>query len=118
MARTAAGSVSSFAISSGFGEVNGWCIAWYLSVSSSHSNNGKSNTHKGANTSGFLSPNSSAKCNLNVPNAFLVLSNPPDIISNKSPSSQPAFAAHAFLASSSKNLSTVDFDVPSSLYLQ
>ena len=47
--------VSSRWISSGLGEVNGWCIAINLPSSSLHSNRGKSTTHRHANV--FLSRN-------------------------------------------------------------
>ena len=61
-------------MSSGFGEVNGWCMACHLPDSSSNSNKGKSTTHNGANSAGFLNPKRVANSILNAESCVLVLS--------------------------------------------
>src|SRR5690606_41478729 len=73
-------------MSSGFGDVKGWCIAWKRSVSSSHSNNGKSTTHKGANSSDLRNPIRFPNSIRNADNCARVLLAGPDNTKIKSPS--------------------------------
>ncbi len=93
-ARTAAGSVSNNSNCPGFGEVKGWCIAWKCPVSSSSSNNGKSMTHKGANSFAFLSPSLDAISIRNALSCVLVLCFSPDNTQIRSPGLAPVTSAH------------------------
>ena len=113
---TSPGLVLSNSSWSNFGDVNGWCIAWYLFESSSHSKSGKSVTHKGANSLGFLKPKFSATCSLRALNCARTLFFSPDNTKIISPFLAPVISPHLAKSTWLKNLSTDDLKVLSSLY--
>ena len=65
-----------------------------LSVSSSHSNNGKSITQSGANLLGFLKPKRSPISILNAANCARTLLVSPESTQIKSPAFAPVASAH------------------------
>ena len=85
-------------------------------LSSSSSNNGKSTTQSGANSSGFRNSNASARAMRRALNCVLVLFVSPAITRIKSPAFASQAVAQVASASLSKNLSTDDLNVPSSLH--
>ena len=113
-ARTAPGSVSSRAMSSGLGLVKGWCMANQRLESSSHSSRGKSTTQSGANSKGLRSPSSWPRCRRSSLRALRVLPAAPASTSTRSPGSAPKASAQFFSADSSKNLFTEELGRPCS----
>ena len=101
-ALTRSGSVSRYSRSSGYGIVNGWCIATYLPSSSEYSNSGKSITNISLKSSFFLRSSIVPRSFLKAPSTFLTVASLSAQNRIKSPGFAATLSRSSFITSSEK----------------